>query len=439
MAGADLEPYPRLDVPPPDDADEAGILRMALLAVAGGAAIGLLGGAFRRALEAATVAFGTVLVWAREEPAPRVAVPLALAGLAAALARWLVRWAPEASGSGVQRVEARMRADMDPAPLRVLPVKFVGGVLAIGVGLALGREGPTVQMGAGIGEALGRRLSTHDRTTLIAAVAGCGLGVAFSAPLGGAVFVFEEVARAVRTRLVATTLLGTASAVAVARPIVGDLPVLPVPTVEPGPPWTLLLYAGLGALLGALAVAYNRLVLGSIDGMSRLRIAPEAKAAIVGALVGCLAVFAPAVVGGGEVLAEEVLLGRFAVAALVGVVLVRWFLGPLSYAIGTPGGLFAPLLALGAAVGALVAGVLNTVAPTLALSSTAFAIVGMAAFFAGVVRAPLTGIVLVVEMTATTSTVVPLLVGSAAAVVVATLLRGRPVYDSLRERIGQPV
>ena len=117
--------------------------------------------------------------------------------------------------------------------------------------------------------------------------------------------------------------------------------------------------------------------------------------------------------------------------------IVRWFLGPVSYSIGAPGGLFAPLLVVGALAGTLLAEAANTAVPSLALPTVAFGIVGMSTFFAATVRAPITGIILIVEMTATTSLIVPMLVAAGAAVLVASALRGRPVYDVLRERLPE--
>ena len=434
----DAEPYPRIDAPPPDDATRGGLGRLVALALVGGALAGLVGGLFRRSLAWADVARTTLLDWTREEPALRWAVPVLCAAAAVALARLVVRWVPDAGGSGVQRVEANMRSEIGFAPWQVVPAKFIGGFLAIGAGLALGREGPSVQMGAAIGSEAGRigGVPEHDRRTLSAALAGAGLGVAFSAPLGGAVFVFEEVSRAVRTRLVVTTLAGSAAAVAVAHQIVTDGPILPVPDVASGPMWTLALFAALGVLLGGMGVAYNRVVILFLDWSDRLpSIPPEAKAAVIGALVGLLGILSPAIVGGGEELNEAILLGRYSLGGLLLVLVVRWVLGPLSYAAGAPGGLFAPLLVVGAAAGAVLAEGLNLIAPGLDLSPIAFAIVGMSTFFSAVVRAPLTGVILIVEMTATTSLLVPMLLAAATAVVTATLLRGPPVYDSLRERL----
>jgi CIC family chloride channel protein len=404
-----------------------------------GVAIGLVGGLFRLTLAGADVVRDGLLEWARAEPALRWIVPVALAAVAVGVARLVVRAVPTAAGSGIQVVEASMRHEAAFTTWRVVPAKFVGGVLALGAGMALGREGPTVQMGAAIGSESGRlaRLDDHDRRTLEAAVAGAGLGVAFSAPIGGAIFVIEEVARAVRTRLVIASLVATATAMGVARLIVGGEPVFPVPAPDAGPVGMLVLFAALGALLGLLGPLYNRLTIVLLDASARLgrRIPPEVVAGLIGGLVGLVGVLDPALVGQGEVTTEAILLGQYAIGGLVVIAVVRWFLGPLSYAAGTPGGLFAPLLIVGAAIGALLAQVANVIAPGLHASPTAFAVVAMAAFFAAVVRSPLTGIVLVAEMTATLSLLVPMVVAAAAAVIVATALRSPPIYDALRARI----
>lgn len=430
-----------VDTPPPDDAEQVGLVRITLLALVGGAIAGLIGGLFRLTLVAADLLRRDVLDWTREAPAVRWLVPLLLAAGAVGVARLLVRWVPEASGSGVQRVEASIRDEVPLlARLRIIPVKFVGGVLAIGAGLALGREGPTVQMGAVVGDRVARAagLSVHDTRTLSVSLAGAGLGVAFSAPLGGALFVFEEVARAFRTRLVLATFAGTAAAVAVSVLIVGTQPVFPIGRVDAGPVWMLGPYALLGLLLGVMGVAYNRLVIALLDVFAAVtRLPAEVKAALIGALVGLLGILAPSLVGGGEALNEEILIGALPIGTLVVILVVRWLLGPVSYSAGTPGGLFAPLLVVGAAAGALLAQVVNAAVPAANLSPVAFAVVGMSTFFAAVVRAPFTGVVLIVEMTATTSLVVPMLLAAACAVLAATLMKGQPIYETLRLRLNQ--
>ena len=230
--------------------------------------LGLLMAECLMALAGAELLRTDVLEWARESPALRWVLPVILAAGAAALARLIVRWDPDASGSGVQRVEAVVRGQLEPdRRLRLIPAKFVGGVLAIGSGMALGREGPTVQMGASIGQEIARvtRLSAQDRGSLTASLGGAGLGVAFSAPLGGAVFVFEELTGEFRTRLVVAVLAGTATAMAVSHYLVGWDAVFPVPSVETGAMWQLIVYAAFGLVVGLLGVAYNRLVLLLLD------------------------------------------------------------------------------------------------------------------------------------------------------------------------------
>ena len=419
-------------------ADRRDLARLALVAIPAGALTGLLGAAFRMVLDAAGTWRLDLVRWSSTLGAWGVAVPIVVVAACAAIARALVRIAPVAGGSGVQHVEAVARGQAEPAPPVVLPVKFIGGSLALGSGLALGREGPTVQMGAVVGEALAQwaRLPIEDVRRMGTAVAGAGLGVAFSAPLGGATFAFEEVARRFDLRLVVATLLSGATAAAVAWSLIGNAPDFAV-RPPPPPAWHVALpVLVFGVLLGLAGVAYNRLVVALLDAADRWpRVPAEARAALVGALFGLLLWVEPSLVGGGDAVNQQILDGAVPIAAIGSIAVARWLLGPVSYAPGVPGGLFAPLLLVGSAAGALFASAGNHLVPALGLDPTAFAIVGMATFFAAVVRAPLTGIVLIVEMTATTTQVVPMLAASTAAVIAATLLRGEPVYDTLRLRM----
>ena len=236
---------------------------------------------------------------------------------------------------------------------------------------------------------------------------------------------------------VVTTLVGTAVAVATAAVLVGRDPVFRVAQApDAGPPWHLAAYAATAALLGAAGVAYNRLTIACLDVVARLRrLPPEVPAAVIGAGIGLLGVLAPELIGEGDALSQVLLVSTVPLGTLLVWFVVRWFLGPLSYAPGTPGGLFAPLLFVGAAGGALVATVVDAAVPGAALDPTAFAIVGMSTFFAAVVRAPVTGVILIMEMTATTSLVVPMAVAAAVATFTATLLKGAPIYDTLRARM----
>ncbi|MBL8539478.1 MAG: H(+)/Cl(-) exchange transporter ClcA [Betaproteobacteria bacterium] len=417
--------------------DVARLICLACAATLAGALAGLVGGAFRLALDWADTLRASFLGWSRQWPGLGWLWPVAAVALCAAAARALVRLAPVASGSGVQHVEAVMRGELEPAPLRVLPVKFIGGTLAMGSGLALGREGPTVQMGSTLGVAIARllRLQTTDMRTLQAAAAGAGLAVAFNAPIGGALFVLEEVVKGFELRAVHATLIASAVAIGVARLMIGDRPMFVVATLAPPPFLSLLPHLLAGMAFGLLGAAYSRITVWGLDAFDRFPGLPaEARAAIVGAAVGLLAWFAPSLAGSGDALNQQVLDGTLSVTALGIIFVVRWLLGPWCYAAGTPGGLFAPLLVVGAAFGALCGDLVHTLAPALAPQPLAFAVVGMAAFFTAVVRAPLTGIVLVVEMTATTALLAPMLTACFAAALVATLAGSEPIYDTLRRR-----
>jgi len=408
-------------------------------ALIGGVLIGIVGTAFRISLRWIGARHIEVVEWAHTWPWLGWILPVSLSAIGVALARWLIRPQPLASGSGIQHVEAIMRGEAEPASIMVVPIKFVGGLLAIGSGLALGREGPTIQMGATIGAKLAVyfRCAKEAMRDLQAALGGAGLAIAFNAPVAGAMFVFEEVAHAFRLRLMLVTLIGTATAVAVARMIAGNAPDFYVVAPASGTLWDLAFYFLAGCVLGLLGVVYNKLTIFGLNTFARLKRWPvEIRAGVVGAFVGLVAWFFPALVGGGDSLTQDILNGGIPLASLLLILFVRWFLGPLSYSVGTPGGLFSPLLLLGAGIGALFAGICNTFLPAdSTLSIVNFAIVGMAAFFTGVVRAPLTGIILITEMTATTTLMVPLMASVFGAMLASSLVRGEPIYDTLRRRM----
>jgi len=192
---------------------------------------------------------------------------------AAFIARWLVRrYAPEASGSGVQRVEAILRGDAGRLNHAVLPIKFVGGVLALGAGLALGREGPTVQMAAALGEGWARvfKLGPEDHRALLAAGAGAGLAAAFNAPLAGAIFVFEELLRRFELRVAVATLAACSGGLVIMRMLIGDQPVFAVPpflvNLFPG----FFLFLGIGVVIGAQGALYSHMVVAGLDLADRM-------------------------------------------------------------------------------------------------------------------------------------------------------------------------
>ncbi|MFD1814739.1 ClC family H(+)/Cl(-) exchange transporter [Rhodococcus gannanensis] len=412
-----------------------GLVRLCAVAIVAGVAIGLVGGAFRWCLQVADRWRYELLTWAHHAPGPAWLIPVAVTAAGAATAAAIVRLVPLATGSGIPHVEAVARGESGPPGLLVVPARFVGGLLAIGSGLVLGREGPTVHMGAAIGTATGRaaRLTDPDVRLTQSAVAGAGLAVAFNAPVGGALFVFEELTGRFRARTMIPTLLAVATAVGCSRLVLGNRPDFDVGTQSsPAIGW-LAVFVAFGLVTGLLGIAYNSLVTRFLEIASRVRrIPPVAVAAVIGAIIGVLLMVDPLAAGGGDTLSQAAVGGgALALPAVAGFLLVRFVAGPLSYAAGTPGGLFAPLLAVGALWGLLFAGVVEAVLPDAPDLRVPLALVGMAAFFGATVRAPLTGIVLVVEMTATAELTVQMAAATAAAVLVAELAGAAPIYDSL--------
>jgi chloride channel protein, CIC family len=418
------------------EADRDSLLVLALLGTVVGAAAGAVGAIFRLSLGQADRMRGALIAVAHGYGLAGLLLVLLMCGAATALAAWLVRrYAPHASGSGIPHVEAVLNGSLEPAPIGLAPVKFVAGVLAIGSGLALGREGPSVQMAASIANRIGLlfRRDWTDCRVLLAAGAGAGLATAFNAPLAGAVFVLEELLRRFEIRIAIVALGASATAIAVSRGMLGDLPDFHVGTLAYAGVAIRPLYFVFGAVAGLVAIAYNRTLLAMIAVADRLRSWPvELRAGLIGAAVGTLAWFAPGLVGGGDTITQRTLAGAETLATLPAAFLLRFALGAVSYAARTPGGLFAPMLVLGAQLGLAFGIVCGLAFPELHIQPEGFAIVGVAALFTGVVRAPLTGLVLVTEMTAS----VTMLGACFVAMLVPTLLGDPPIYDSLREPVG---
>lgn len=347
------------------------------------------------------------------------------------------RFAPEASGSGIPHLEAVLHRLRTLDWRRVLPVKFVAGALAIGGGLALGREGPTVQMGGAMGAAIADWLRSRpqERRTLIAAGAGSGLAAAFNAPLSGVIFVLEEIQRDFHPFVFGAAFLAAAVADIVARVLSGAFPVFSIPNYPTPPTESLPIFALLGIVAALLGIAFNRGLLSTlnlfsgIQGKNRLGLA-----AFVGAVIGGIGWFYPLVIGGGHALTELALAGGLALTALPLLFVVRYFLTISSYGTGAAGGIFAPLLTMGSLLGLAVGLAANAFAPNIVPEPAVFAVVGMAAYFTAIVRAPLTGILLIVEMTGNYNQMLPLLVSCFCAYAVAEFLKDLPIYEALLER-----
>ncbi len=411
-------------------------LRACAWAAIGGLLCGVVAVLFRLALSNAEAAHQRLLAWVATMPAGTWVLVPVLFGIGAGIAGWLVvRFVPEASGSGIPHVEEILAGNETMRWQRLLPVKFLGGILALGSGLSLGREGPTVQMGAAIADAIARlgRADVPLRHAILAAGAGAGLTAAFNAPLAGFVFVVEELRRPLSVFTYTTGLIATLAANVVMIAGLGAAPAFHVDKSHLLPTGGLPLFVLMGALAGLLGVVFNRALFAAIDGMAHMPGPRWGRAVVAGVLAGMLALVVPDAISDGEPVAQAILRGDLPTNPAQWLVMLlgaKLLLTVVSYASGAPGGLFAPLLVLGAALGALTAHVIG-VEPAV---GTALVIAGMVGAFTGSVRVPITGIVLLLEMTSSQHLVLELTTTGLVAYLVAALVGGRPVYDVLRER-----
>ena len=372
------------------------------------------------------------------EDRPQWAIPLGIGILVifAVLVSLFLKWEPLISGSGIPQVEGEFEGKIKPVWWRVLLLKFLGGLMAIGSGLALGREGPSIQLGAMTGKGFSRlsgRLTSEERM-LVAAGAGAGLAAAFGAPLAGLVFVLEEIYRVFDSKVLLSTLAATIVADFISSFIFGLRPVITIFSFS-GPRladyWMIIL---LGVLLGALGVLYNGAIALAQDLMDKLHPAWLKAVLAVLAVILMAYVFSPAL-GSGHGLIEETGWGRIDARMLGILLLVKFIFCVFSFSTGAPGGIFLPLLVMGALTGGLFTSVASPAFGMEDLNIGFYVIVGMAGMFSSVVRAPLTGVILISEMTGALSNLLPLSLVALISYIVAEGLGGRPVYEQLLDRM----
>ncbi|WP_421998346.1 H(+)/Cl(-) exchange transporter ClcA [Reyranella sp.] len=408
-----------------------------------GAATGVIGAAFHLAVD-------ELLHWP-DWLAERLGTgPVAIAAAAAVAAIGITlafiltrRFAPEASGSGVPEVEGALEGVRHVRWRRVLPIKFVGGVLALSSGLVAGREGPTIHMGASIGAALAEwlGLDEDDLHTLLAAGAAAGLSAAFNAPLAAVLFVIEETRKQFRYtfRSYVGVIVASAGSAFGMELVGGTAPPLRIVT-DSVPLLMLPCFMILGVVLGVLGYVFNVVLVAAVEWRDHaFRRAPFVYALLVGAVVGALALVLPMAVGGGETLIPQMTTANLSIQALLLIAVVRFIGTMASYPVGVPAGIFSPMLTYATTIG-LIGALLMEMAlqsanlPVPPLLGPAFAVVAMGGLFSATIRAPLVGVVLAVELTGGYELILPLIVASVTAHVVAEALGGRPIYEVLLER-----
>lgn len=419
-------------------------LAVLLMAAVVGTLAGLIGVAFEKSVNwvqnlrigaLVEVADHWFLVW-----------PLAfiLSALLAMVGYFLVRrFAPEAGGSGIPEIEGALEELRPVRWWRVLPVKFIGGMGTLGAGMVLGREGPMVQLGGNLGRMVVdvfRMRSPEARHTLLATGAAAGLSAAFNAPLAGILFIIEEMRPQFRYNLISikAVFTGVIMATIVFRIFNGDKAVIEVGKLSNAPVNTLWLYLILGMIFGCVGPLFNTLVLRTQDMFQRLHGGNIKKWVLIGGLIGgscgVLGLIQPAASGGGFNLIPIAAAGNFSVGLLLFIFIARVITTLLCFSSGAPGGIFAPMLALGTLLGTAFGMAATPLFPAYHLDGGTFAIAGMGALLAASVRAPLTGIVLVLEMTDNYQLILPMIITCLGATLLAQFLGGKPLYSTILQR-----
>lgn len=349
----------------------------------------------------------------------------------------IVKWEPMASGSGIPQVTGEMRGYLNCNWWKVIIAKLTGGSLAIAGGLSLGREGPSIQLGAMGAKAVSKLLKNNKTAekTLISCGAGAGLAAAFNAPLAGVMFVLEEIHHTFDGVVIVVGMIAAVTADYISKFFFGQSTVFHYEnsTFPLRYYWLLIV---LGIILGVLGVIYNIIMIKGQEVFAKLTKIPiEYRIIIPFILAGICGYFLPQILTSGHVMVEILMKQESTVGFLLLLLVAKFLFSVVCFGAGTPGGIFFPLLILGSYIGAVYGSVsieLFGLNPDLWHK---FIILAMAGFFASIVRAPLTGIVLIAEMTGNMTRMIDLVVVSIIAYVVANLLNNPPIYSSLLERI----
>lgn len=349
------------------------------------------------------------------------------------------KFAPEASGSGVQEIEGALQHQRTIDWKRLLPVKFIAGVMALSAKMVVGREGPTIQIGGNLGKMLGDlfQIPRHRCDTLVASGAAAGLATAFNAPLAGILFVIEEMRNQFNFNFTNFKMVAMTSLMATVTTqwLLGSEPAIQMQVYMMPQLKSLGLFFLFGIGVGFAGLLFNQMLMNSLALKDRLSLRGERIYVLsIGAVVGVLAYSFPAIVGGGYDIISQSLSITPTTYVLILWTILRFFTTLLCYSTSVPGGIFAPMLALGTLLGLAGFYLLDAILPNSGIQPGMLAVAGMASFFAATVRAPVTGILLVVEMTQNYSLILPLLVSCLTSTTVMQLAKNQPIYSQLLRR-----
>ncbi|HIW42692.1 MAG TPA: ClC family H(+)/Cl(-) exchange transporter [Candidatus Mediterraneibacter vanvlietii] len=404
-----------------------------------GAAAGIVVMLYRIALTYAGQWMNAALDWMRGDML-RTALWFAALLVMALIVSRLVKWEPMISGSGIPQVEGEILGKLTQKWKKVLPAKFCGGFLCLLGGLSLGREGPSIQLGAMSGQGISRLLDrgkTEERH-LMTCGASAGLAAAFHAPLAGMMFALEEIHKGFSVSILVSVMTSSVTADYICSHIMGLDPVFQFRLEHVLPQnyyWMLLV---LGVILGVLGALYNKVMLLAQDLYRKPKFLNETGRLIIAFMAaGVMGILMPSVLGSGGDLIVDLTGGELLLGAAALTFVVKFLFSAVSFGSGAPGGIFFPLLVLGALIGGIFAMACVELFGLDPVYINNFVLLAMAGYFTAIVRAPITGIILLFEMSGTVSQMLSLAVVSVAAYITATLLKSEPIYESLLERILQ--
>jgi CIC family chloride channel protein len=351
----------------------------------------------------------------------------------------LYNYFPNARGSGVPQTKAALYAREGRITLRTVLGKFFCTSATLASGIPLGREGPSVQVGAGIGSVLGRVLGlrTEQVKRLIPVGAAAAIAAAFNTPLAAVLFALEEIVGDLNAPVMGAVVLASATAWMVLRVSLGNHPLFKVPQYQLVHPAEFAVYAVLGVAGGLISAVFAKLLLGIRERFLRFpRHTVWFQPLAGGLLVGVMGWFVPQVLGVGYGFVGEALNGNMAFKMMLLLVVLKLFAVTVSYASGNAGGIFGPALFIGAMLGGSVGTVAHYFFPHYTATPGAYALVGMGAVFAGVVRAPMTSVLMIFEMTQDYAVIVPLMIANLVSLFIASRLQHEPIYEALAVQDG---
>ena len=414
-------------------------LRRIVMGLAAGLVAGSVVAAYRWMLERAA-AWMTAALQATSGSWLGMAGWFAVLFLLALVVGRLVRWEPMISGSGIPQLEGEMAGKLDQTWWKVLPAKFCGGFLCLLGGLSLGREGPSIQLGAMAGKALSRLTSVgkSEEKYLLTCGASAGLAAAFHAPLAGVLFSLEEIHKNFSVSVLISVMTASVSADCLASLFFGRDPVFQFEIYGDLPMEYFWMVLALGVVLGLFGVFYNWFTLKSQELYQRAKFLNSTTRLFLPFLsAGILAYTVPALLGSGGGLIASVTSGQLTIGAALLLLAGKFLFSAVSFGSGAPGGIFFPLLVLGGLTGGIFGMCCSSLFGLPDAYINNFVLLAMAGYFTGIVRAPLTGIILIFEMTGSLSQLATLTLVAGAAFVTAELLRSEPIYESLLGRMLQ--